>query len=107
MQDEGVKWAVMEVSSHALALHRVDALQFDIGVFTNLTLDHLDFHKTMEAYLEAKSLLFRKARIGLLNADDPACRAIEQTAECLLYTYGLEGRGDFQARDIRMSGTGI
>ncbi|MFQ9801416.1 MAG: Mur ligase family protein [Clostridia bacterium] len=60
MQDEGVKWAVMEVSSHALALHRVDALQFDIGVFTNLTLDHLDFHKTMEAYLEAKSLLFRK-----------------------------------------------
>ena len=107
MQDEGVKWAVMEVSSHALALHRVDALQFDIGVFTNLTLDHLDFHKTMEAYLEAKSLLFRKARIGLLNADDPASRAIEQTAECLLYTYGLEGRGDFQARDIRMSAQGF
>lgn len=107
MQDEGVKRAVMEVSSHALALHRVDALQFDVGVFTNLTLDHLDFHKTMEAYLEAKSLLFQKARIGLLNADDPASCAIEQTATCLLYTYGLEGRGDFQARDIRMSAQGL
>ena len=107
MQDEGAKWAVMEVSSHALALHRVDALQFDVGVFTNLTLDHLDFHKTMEAYLEAKSLLFQKARIGLLNADDPASCAIEQTATCLLYTYGLEGRGDFQARDIRMSAQGL
>ena len=57
--------------------------------------------------MEAKSLLFRKARIGLLNADDPASRAIEQTAECLLYTYGLEGRGDFQARDIRMSAQGF
>ena len=65
MREQEVHSAVMEVSSHALALHRVDGTHFDLALFTNLSLDHLDFHKTMEAYLEAKMQLFHRARLGL------------------------------------------
>ncbi len=71
----GCKAAAMEVSSHALAQHRVDGFAFQMGVFTNLTRDHLDYHGTMEAYASAKARLFSFAtlRWAILNADDPAC----------------------------------
>ncbi len=76
MLDAGCTHVVMEVSSHALALHRVDGIPFTVGAFTNLTEDHLDFHKTMEAYGAAKARLFRLCRTGVLNADDPAYRTM-------------------------------
>ena len=74
MLDAGCTHVVMEVSSHALALHRVDGIPFTVGAFTNLTEDHLDFHKTMEAYGAAKARLFRLCRTGVLNAD--MCRLL-------------------------------
>ena len=72
----------MEVSSHALALHRVDGMKFEIGVFTNLSLDHLDFHKTMEAYLQAKIQLFRMCRLGLTNMDSTEGRIVRECGFC-------------------------
>ena len=72
MHDAGATHLVMEVSSHALTLHRVDGLRFDVAVFTNLTQDHLDFHGTMEAYFEAKAQLFTALapRVGIVRIDD-------------------------------------
>lgn len=64
MVDAGCTHAVMEVSSHSLVLHRVEGIRFRVGIFTNLSQDHLDFHKTMEAYAEAKALLFAQSDIG-------------------------------------------
>ena len=60
MREAGCTHVIMEVSSHALALHRVDHIPFEVGVFTNLTEDHLDFHKTMEEYRRAKAILFQR-----------------------------------------------
>lgn len=72
-RDAGRGAVAMEVSSHALVLDRVEAITFDVAVFTNLTQDHLDFHKTMEAYFEAKAMLFApgRSRVAVVNADDP------------------------------------
>lgn len=80
MVDAGCTHAVMEVSSHALCMHRVDGIQFAVGAFTNLTQEHLDFHKTMEAYREAKGRLFSQSDVAVLNLDDEAGRYYAQTA---------------------------
>lgn len=70
--DKGVEDAIMEVSSHALDLHRVDNSDFDYGVFTNLTMEHLDFHKNMENYYQAKKKLFERVTLSsIINIDDP------------------------------------
>ena len=71
MADGGCTHVVMEVSSHALYLKRVEGIRFAVGIFTNLTQDHLDFHKTMENYCDAKALLFTRCDVGVYNADDP------------------------------------
>ncbi len=71
MRDAGCTHVVMEVSSHALALDRVYGIHYAVGIFTNLTQDHLDFHKTMEEYCDAKALLFQACDVGVVNADDP------------------------------------
>jgi len=86
--------AVVEVSSHALVLHRVDNIDFRVAVFTNITRDHLDFHQTMENYLEAKKLLLRKlktpsARV-VVNIDVPEFRAFIGELACSYVTYSLE-----------------
>ena len=72
MAAEGCHWCVMEVSSHSLVMGRVAGLHFAAGVFTNLTQDHLDFHKTMEQYRDAKTILFGMCDTAAVNADDPA-----------------------------------
>lgn len=72
----GAEYVVMEVSSHALDLHRVEGLTYDVGVFTNLTRDHLDYHKTMENYFLAKKKLFDISRVGVINGDDAYGRRI-------------------------------
>ncbi len=70
MVDEGVKYCVMEVSSHSLELDRVYGVKFKVGIFTNLTRDHLDFHKTFENYYKAKYKLFQRSKISIINIDD-------------------------------------
>jgi len=92
MLQGGISAAVMEVSSHALVMHRVDGIEFDVALFTNLNHEHLDFHKTMDAYRRAKGLLFGKLKakgsMGVINMDDPNWRYFrQQTAkECLTYS---------------------
>jgi UDP-N-acetylmuramoyl-L-alanyl-D-glutamate--2,6-diaminopimelate ligase len=84
MKELGARAVAMEVSSHALALHRVDDIAFEIGAFTNLTRDHLDFHGTTEAYAEAKHRLFELANVAVLDVDDP---------------HGADWAADFRDRD--------
>ena len=100
----GCTHVVMEVSSHALYLHRVDCVPFAVGAFTNLTEDHLDFHKTMEAYRQAKALLFRRCKIGVFNTDDPAVlQTLEETGCPGLSTGAGKGpRADMTAEDIHL-----
>ena len=71
MRDAGCKYVIMEVSSHALTLNRVGGVLYDVAAFTNLTEDHLDFHKTMEAYCDAKAMLFARCKKAVANCDDP------------------------------------
>ena len=110
MRDGDVRANAIEISSHALAQHRVDGLVVDVAVFTNLSQDHLDYHGTMEAYLEAKSRLFTPshARHAVVNVDDPASRRILRAA-IPLTTYGIEHDADLRAADIvaKADGTGF
>ena len=87
MADAGCTCAVMEVSSHALVQHRTAGLTFDAGVFTNLTRDHLDYHRTMEAYRDAKGLLFQQSRTAVLNLDDEAGRWYRDRISGPVFTY--------------------
>ena len=104
MRREGCEYVVMEVSSHALALHRVDGIAFHTAVFTNLTQDHLDFHQTMENYLEAKAMLFSRCRYGVVNLDDrySSPRLLRETG-CVLLTYGTETDAALRAEDITLA----
>lgn len=102
MKKQGVQYVVMEVSSHSLALHRVDQCDFDVAVFTNLTQDHLDFHGTMEEYLKAKLKLFTMTKKSVINVDDDYSDFFVQQANKPIYTYGING-GDFRAQKVTMS----
>lgn len=104
MYREGCTHIVMEVSSHALYLDRVYGIDYAVGVFTNLTQDHLDFHKTMENYGRAKAILFRNCAYGCINADDPYAGLMTENATCRVLTYGAEsGNADFHASGIRLA----
>src|SRR5207237_5093490 len=96
MRERGIRGGAMEVSSHALALARVDGLAFDVAVFTNLTQDHLDFHGTLDAYRLAKRRLFellaaspKPARTAVVNADDPSAPAMVRGLDLSVLTFGL------------------
>lgn len=102
MREAGCTHVVMEVSSHALALHRVDGVRFSVGAFTNLTEDHLDFHKTMENYREAKARLFRLCESGVFNLDDAAASKILAQARCKCYTVGTHADADLTAKEISL-----
>lgn len=103
----GADYVVMEVSSHALELDRVYGCNFDVGVFTNLTQDHLDFHKTMENYLNAKSKLFAISEKGVVNFDDEGGKKIVDKAECDdILKVGLGDGCDLKAQNIRISTRG-
>ena len=107
MKKAGMKKVVMEVSSHALSQHRVEKIQYQIGMFTNLSQDHLDYHKTMEEYLKAKCKLFYQSDIGLINGDDAAAETILQTKACPFVTFGLEPERDYRAENVEMDGSGL
>lgn len=101
MAREGCRYVVMEVSSHALYLHRVDCINFKIGIFTNLTQDHLDFHKSMEEYLKAKARLFDRCELGIINLDDPSAEYLIENAKCEVYTYSArKNEADLVAKNI-------
>ncbi len=102
MLDAGCTHVIMEVSSHALVLDRVAGITFETGIFTNLTQDHLDFHKTMEEYRKAKSLLFSVSRHGVINADDPAAGKLMEEASCPVLTYACREQAEMKAEDIRL-----
>ncbi|MDE7243222.1 MAG: UDP-N-acetylmuramoyl-L-alanyl-D-glutamate--2,6-diaminopimelate ligase [Oscillospiraceae bacterium] len=106
MRDAGCTHVVMEVSSHALFLKRVYGVEFEVGVFTNLTQDHLDFHGTMENYCDAKGLLFRQCRTGVYNAGDPWAGRVMEQAACKKVSFG-EGGADVSASEIRLNAAGV
>jgi UDP-N-acetylmuramoyl-L-alanyl-D-glutamate--2,6-diaminopimelate ligase len=103
MADAGCTHVVMEVSSHALLLHRVDGIRFAAGVFTNLTQDHLDFHGTMENYRAAKELLFAQSAAAVLNLDDKAGAWYCGHLPCPAVTYSEnKNEADVVAKNIRL-----
>ena len=115
MVQHGCGAAVMEVSSHALDQRRVDPLLFDIGVFTNLSAEHLDYHKTMDHYAASKAKLFslidpekkkERPKGAIVNADDPYAERIAKNARVPKITYGLENEADVKASDVRLSPQG-
>lgn len=117
-RDAGDRYAVVEASSIGLALHRVDRCEFDVGVFTNLAPDHLDFHRTMEAYAAAKAALFEMvaasttkpgvAKAAVINSDDAAAGHMRQAAGAVpVLTYGMARPADVSAHDITSDGAGM
>lgn len=107
MRNENVTLAIMEVSSHSLDQHRVHGIAFDVGVFTNLTHDHLDYHKTVGNYLAAKKKLFAQSARAVLNADDPCFAKMAEGLTIPVKTFGVRERADFCAADIDITPRGV
>lgn len=118
MIDGGVDYAVMEVSSHALALDRIAGCDFDVSIFTNLTQDHLDFHPTLEDYFQAKLRLFMDMKKGvkgqkwhnkraIINIDDPKGSEIAKKSPVDVWTYGINNGADIRAEEIKVRDNGI
>lgn len=103
MRDAGCTHVVMEVSSHALYLDRVYGVPYAVGVFTNLTQDHLDFHKTMEEYCDAKSILFRNCGTGVVNAGDPWTPRLLKGAAFKVVTFSSGGGADLWPEDVLLA----
>lgn len=118
MVDAGCDWAIVESTSHGLALHRLDHVEYDIAAYTNVTGDHLDFHKTFEAYREAKGMLFEAldqspdkgvAKAAVVNADDPSANFLLSRTSAQPFRYGLDVRedeADLVARNIQLRADG-
>lgn len=105
------KFCAMEVSSHSLALHRVEEVNFNIGIFTNLTPEHLDFHKSLEEYRATKEKLFYKTSLAnIINIDDSSGVIIKNNIKRLkvpVYTYGINNEADFMASNIKLYPHGV
>ena len=106
MADAGCTHVVMEVSSHALALGRVAGIRYAVGVFTNLSQDHLDFHETMEQYAMAKAALFAQSDVGIINMDDdytPFMLEVAQASSCKVCGFSVDkNEADLMAKNIRL-----
>lgn len=110
MVDAGCEYCAMEVSSHAAHQHRIAGLRFKGGIFTNLTRDHMDYHKTVEAYLQAKKSFFdglTAEAFALTNDDDKVGSVMLQNTRAAKYTYSLRSEADFKGRIVeqRLDGT--
>ena len=107
--EEGLNGVVMEASSHALELKRIDGTEFDVAVFTNLTQDHLDFHRDMDGYLAAKTRLFselmkdNKRSFAIINVDDPAGEHIIRHTDAEVITYAVHSNADVRISDFQSS----
>jgi UDP-N-acetylmuramoyl-L-alanyl-D-glutamate--2,6-diaminopimelate ligase len=106
MLEGGDEACAMEVSSHAMTLHRADAIHFEVAIFTNLTQDHLDFHADMEDYFLAKRKLFEAGpKTAIVNVDDPYGRRLAEEFECV--TFSAEGaEADYSAREVSFDASG-
>ena len=107
MRDAGCRYAIMEVSSHAIALDRVGGVHFDVAAFTNLTEDHLDFHKTMEHYCDTKAQLFSRCDAAVMNRDDEWYPRLSAHCECPRITVSTKQEADIQATNVRLLSDGI
>jgi UDP-N-acetylmuramoyl-L-alanyl-D-glutamate--2,6-diaminopimelate ligase len=102
MYQAGCTHVVMEVSSHAISLERIGGIHYDIAAFTNLTEDHLDFHKTMDAYCDAKAELFRRCGRAVINGDDAYAPRMLAAADCPVLTTSAHGEAGLYAADIEL-----
>jgi UDP-N-acetylmuramoyl-L-alanyl-D-glutamate--2,6-diaminopimelate ligase len=110
MADKGVSDVVMEVSSHALVQQRVQACRFSGAVFTNLSRDHLDYHRTMDDYLNAKAILFESLdhdAVAVINGDDAAGKKLAGRTRARIITYGLGEQCDVRAVETKFEGKGV
>ncbi len=108
MVSEGCDYCVMEISSHALDQQRAGGCRFDVGVFTNLTQDHLDYHGTMEKYMTAKKKLFSMADVGIFNIDDAWAAQMMADVPCDVVTFSVENNtADYVAHNIRHRADGV
>ncbi len=105
IKSAGAEFLVLEVTSHALSEFRTLGIPFEIAVFTNLTHDHLDYHKTFANYRNAKGRLFKKAKLSILNADDPATKYYQTIAKNYI-TYGIKS-GKNRAKDLKLETGGV
>ena len=107
MADAHVDLVVMEVSSHALEQYRVHGIKFDVGLFTNLTQEHLDYHKSFDNYLQAKKILFYNSKRAVVNVDDPYASRIMEGLTIPVLTFGIRDRADISASDIDITAEGV
>ena len=107
MRDAGCTHVVMEVSSHAIALDRVGGVRFNVAAFTNLTEDHLDFHKTMEAYCDTKAELFRRCDKAVANMDDEWFLRMTENAGCAVLATSAKKEAALYAKDLQLHADGI
>jgi len=107
MRSAGCKYVVMEVSSHAISLDRVDGVRYDVAAFTNLSADHLDFHKTMESYCDAKAELFARCGRAVMNCDDPWFARMRTGITCPVLTTSAVGAAGLYAADVQMHADGV
>ena len=110
MANEGCKYVFMEVSSHSVSQKRIGGLKFAGGIFTNLTRDHLDYHKTVDNYLKAKKTFFDnlpKSAFALTNADDKNGLVMTQNTKAKVYSYSLRNLSDFKAKVLEDSFEGM
>lgn len=107
MADEHVDVVIMEVSSHALEQGRVHGILFDAAAFTNLTQDHLDYHKTFDNYLAAKKILFKNTKKAVINMDDPYAEKIAEGLDIPMLTFGIRDRADINATNIDITANGV
>jgi len=103
MKKASCDFVIMEVSSHSISLGRVYGIEFEAGIFTNLTQDHLDFHHTMEEYATVKAGLFKNCKVSIINADDSFSHIMCESAADRLSTYGILSDCDYKAEDIEYS----
>ena len=107
MAENKADYVVMEVSSHSLELERVAACEFNVAAITNVTQDHLDFHLTMENYVNAKAKLFKMCENALINNDDVSEKIMKESAVCKTLTYGVESDCDIKAENIEIDEKGV
>ena len=107
MLEAGCTHVVMEVSSHAISLERIGGIHYDVAAFTNLTEDHLDFHKTMDAYCDAKAELFRRCGRAVINQDDAYAPRMLAAAECPVLTTSAHEKAGLYARNIALHADSI
>ena len=107
MKDEKVDVVIMEVSSHSLDQKRVHGIEYDVGEFTNLTQDHLDYHKTFENYFNAKKLLFKQSRMAVINKDDPYANRMMEGLDIPVMTFGIREKADVTASEIDITTRGV